>query len=81
MITIGDVASMEWGYFECFVAALYLKQGFKTVYRTPMHDDGVDVVAISGIKGVLIQCKTFLDRRAQDELGGGEGRCRRRGRL
>jgi hypothetical protein len=57
-ITIGDVVSMEWEFFECFVATLWLKQGFKTVYKTPPQDGGVDVVAISGNKGVLIQCKT-----------------------
>ena len=57
-VTIDDVVNMKWDYFEWFVAALWLKKGFKTVYKTPMQDGGVDVVGISGDSGVLIQCKT-----------------------
>jgi Holliday junction resolvase len=49
---------MEWDYFECFVGALWLKRGFKSVYKTPAHDDGVDIVALNGKTGALIQCKT-----------------------
>jgi hypothetical protein len=57
-ITLNDVLRMEWGYFECLIAAIWQKQNYKMVYRTPQHDDGVDVVAINGPAGVLIQCKT-----------------------
>jgi hypothetical protein len=57
-IGVDDVVRMEWDYFECFVAALWLKRGFKSVYKTPAHDDGIDVVALNGEAGVLIQCKT-----------------------
>ena len=57
-ITLNDALRMEWDYFECLIAAMWQKQGYKTVYRTPQHDDGVDVVAINGSDGVLIQCKT-----------------------
>jgi hypothetical protein len=57
-ITLNDALRMEWDYFECLIAAMWQKQSYKTVYRTPQHDDGVDVVAISGTAGVLIQCKT-----------------------
>ena len=57
-IVLGDVVRMEWEYFECFVAALWLKRGFKSVYKTPVHDEGVDVVALNGKSGSLIQCKT-----------------------
>ena len=57
-ITLNDALRMEWDYFECLIAAMWQKQSYKTVYRTPQHDDGVDVVAINGTAGVLIQCKT-----------------------
>jgi len=57
-ITLNDALRMEWDYFECLIAAMWQKQSYKTVYRTPQHDDGVDVVAINGSEGVLIQCKT-----------------------
>ena len=53
-VTIDDVVNMKWEYFEWFVAALWLKKGFKTVYKTPMQDGGIDVVGISGDSGVLI---------------------------
>jgi hypothetical protein len=34
---------MRSDYFECFVAALWQRKGFKTVYRTPDgYDEGVD---------------------------------------
>ena len=57
-ITMDDVVQMQWDYFECMIAEIWLKKGYKSVYRTPKHDDGVDVVAITGSDGVLIQCKT-----------------------
>jgi hypothetical protein len=57
-VTLEDVLSMEWDHFEGFVAALWLKKGLETVYRTPTQDGGVDVVGISADYGVLIQCKT-----------------------
>jgi hypothetical protein len=57
-LTLDDVLRMEWDYFEAYVAAVWQKKGFKTVYRTPARDGGVDVVAFSGNKGDLIQCKS-----------------------
>jgi hypothetical protein len=57
-IVIDDVLQMQWDYFECFVAALWSKMGYRRVYRTPITDDGVDVVAINGREGVLVQCKS-----------------------
>ena len=57
-LTIDDVAAMQWEHFEYFVVALWLKKGFRIAYKTPRHDGGIDVVAISGNSGVLIQCKT-----------------------
>jgi Holliday junction resolvase len=54
-----DLASrMGWQHFECLAAALWVKQGYEC-YRTPATKDyGVDVVAISGHSGLLIQTKT-----------------------
>ena len=77
-VTLDDALRMEWDYFECLIAALWRKKGYKTVYRTPQHDDGVDVVAITGADGVLIQCKScgadeaFLSWDAVKEVVAGE---------
>ena len=60
-IGIDDVVRMDWDYFECFIAALWLKRGFKSVYKTPPRDEGIDVVALNGRSGALIQCKTSSD--------------------
>jgi hypothetical protein len=57
-VTLHDALQMEWDYFECLVASIWQKRGYKTVYLTPPQDDGVDVVAITGSVGVLIQCKS-----------------------
>src|SRR5262249_32760264 len=57
-LTINDILRMRSEYFECLVAILWKRKGFRTVYRTPdSHDDGVDVVAIEP-GGELIQCKS-----------------------
>jgi SNF2 family DNA or RNA helicase len=46
-------------YLEGLAAALWVKQKYTHVHCTPdSGDDGVDVVAINGAKGVLIQCKS-----------------------
>jgi SNF2 family DNA or RNA helicase len=58
-VTIDVALQMDWRLFEGLAAALWKKQGFSTVYCTPPSgDNGVDVVAISGNLGVLIQTKT-----------------------
>jgi len=58
-IDIGLALRMEWRHFEGLAAALWSKQGFELCYCTPgTNDHGVDVVAISGEQGVLIQTKT-----------------------
>ncbi len=45
-------------YFEGLIAALWRAKGYVS-YLTPQHGDyGVDVVAINGNRGALIQCKT-----------------------
>src|SRR5262249_2431099 len=57
-LSVDDVLHMRSDYFECLVAALWQRKGFKKVYRTPdSYDDGVDVVAV-GSNGELIQCKS-----------------------
>jgi HJR/Mrr/RecB family endonuclease len=49
---------MGWQHFECLVGALWSKQGYDC-YRTPgTNDNGVDIVALSGRKGQLVQAKT-----------------------
>jgi HJR/Mrr/RecB family endonuclease len=50
---------MEWRHFEGLVAALWSKRGFDMVYCTPpTNDNGIDVVAIKGNTGELVQVKT-----------------------
>lgn len=50
---------MDWRHFEGLAAVLWNKQGYDLCYCTPSsNDQGVDVVAISGYQGVLIQTKT-----------------------
>ena len=55
-------------YFEAYVAALWARVGFSQVTLTPSAGDGgVDVVALKGASGELIQCKS--SSRAGAELG------------
>jgi SNF2 family DNA or RNA helicase len=57
-LTLDDALRMPPDYFECLVAVLWQRMGFRHVYRTAdSHDDGVDVVAL-GSSGALIQCKS-----------------------
>ncbi|WP_394808134.1 SNF2-related protein [Nitrosomonas sp.] len=65
-ITIDDVATLAPKYLEGFAAALWKSKGFSKVFRTPdSGDDGVDVVAINGNAGVLIQCKSSTESRRE----------------
>ncbi|MGE0811003.1 MAG: SNF2-related protein [Immundisolibacter sp.] len=58
-VTLGMALRMEWRHFEGLTAALWIKRGFDFCYCTPStSDNGVDVVAISGGSGQLIQTKT-----------------------
>jgi superfamily II DNA or RNA helicase len=58
-ITSDDLGALDGDAFEAFCALLWSKMGFRNTRRTPNSGDGgVDVVAISGKKGVLIQCKS-----------------------
>ena len=57
-LSLDDVLRMRSDYFECLIAVLWQRRGFRGVYRTPdSYDDGVDVVAF-GTEGELIQCKS-----------------------
>ncbi|MCX4177368.1 MULTISPECIES: SNF2-related protein [Paraburkholderia] len=57
-ITLDMALRMGWQHFECLVGALWNKRGYDC-YRTPgTNDNGVDVVAIDGNRGQLIQAKT-----------------------
>lgn len=54
-----DIASMDPDAFEAFCALLWSKQGYGKTYRTPrVGDGGIDIVAIRGTEGVVIQCKS-----------------------
>lgn len=58
-VTIDMAMRMEWRHFEGLIAALWKRRGFDFVYCTPSGgDNGVDVVAIKGSSGELIQTKT-----------------------
>lgn len=58
-VTLEMALRMEWRHFEGLTAALWNKRGFDFCYCTPgANDNGVDVVAISGNSGQLIQTKT-----------------------
>lgn len=54
-----DLGSLGPDAFEAFCALLWSKQGFSRTLKTPRTGDGgVDVVAIDGNRGALIQCKS-----------------------
>jgi len=58
-IGLAEVQTLHWKHFEALAEALWRSKGFDVVYRTPdVGDGGVDVVAINGSQGVLIQCKS-----------------------
>jgi hypothetical protein len=58
-ITPDDLGALDADAFEAFCAILWSKMGYRKTRRTPRTGDGgVDVVAISGKDGVLIQCKS-----------------------
>lgn len=59
LITPDDLGSLDPDAFEALCALLWSKMGYRKTKRTPKSGDGgVDVVAISGKSGVLIQCKS-----------------------
>lgn len=58
-ITMDVIERANPAFFEAFVAALWKKKGYDT-RLTPPSDAGVDVVAIRGSGGCLIQCKSSM---------------------
>lgn len=61
VLSAEDLESLDPDAFEAFCAILWSKLGYAKTLRTPKTaDGGVDVVAISGKVGVLIQCKSSL---------------------
>ena len=58
-ITLDDATRLNPLEFEALIAALWKKQGFRTVALTPRTGDGgIDVIAKTVNVGVLIQCKS-----------------------
>ena len=59
LIEVDDIRSMDPDAFEAFCALLWSKRGYSRTIKTPRSGDGgVDVVAIRGLEGVVIQCKS-----------------------
>jgi|JI10StandDraft_1071094.scaffolds.fasta_scaffold12070_5 hypothetical protein len=57
MVTLDMAAQMDWKHFECLAQTLWSKRGF-LCYQTPSSgDNGVDLVAIRGDEGELLQSK------------------------
>lgn len=84
-VDLATVMRMSWRMFEALGGALWQKQGFDLCYVTPSTgDQGVDVVAIRGAEGVLIQTKSSSVENAKlgwetvKEVVGGEAYYRRR---
>ena len=58
-ITPERLSAIHSDFFEKLVAKLWRLQGYDQVKKTPRSGDGgIDVVAIRGTDGVLIQCKS-----------------------
>ncbi|MDR3089162.1 MAG: restriction endonuclease [Desulfobulbaceae bacterium] len=56
-LTVDNIDAMEPRYFEALVAAIWTRRGFTCVLTPQAGDAGVDVVAIKGADGELIQVK------------------------
>jgi HJR/Mrr/RecB family endonuclease len=85
ILSMRDIGSLQPRHFEAYVSVLWKKRGFPIVKLGPgSADGGVDVVAINGNEGELIQCKTSrsedksLGWEAIKEVVGGEAAYRRR---
>jgi HJR/Mrr/RecB family endonuclease len=54
-----DIRSVDPDAFEALCALLWSKRGYLRTIRTPRSGDGgIDVVAIRGTEGAVIQCKS-----------------------
>jgi hypothetical protein len=59
LIRADDLGELDPDAFEAFCAILWSKLGYRNTRRTPrVGDGGIDIVAINGNAGVLIQCKS-----------------------
>jgi Holliday junction resolvase len=58
VILLTDVDAMLGEDFEQFCAMLWTRQGFDAQATSRSGDGGVDVVALRGKEGLLVQCKT-----------------------
>jgi SNF2 domain-containing protein/helicase-like protein/restriction endonuclease len=59
LLSFDDILAMHSRHFEAYTAVLWSRIGYPNVRLTPAAGDGgVDVVAIKGTEGQLIQCKT-----------------------
>jgi hypothetical protein len=59
IFAVSDLDAVDPDAFEALCALLWSKAGYRNIKRTRKSGDGgVDVVAISGNEGVLIQCKS-----------------------
>jgi superfamily II DNA or RNA helicase len=57
-LTLDEVDRMSPRFFEALAAVLWARRGFSRVDLTPTTGDrGVDVVALDGSRGELVQCK------------------------
>lgn len=59
-----DLRLMEATTFEIFCQVLWARQGYDTKRTGRSRDGGIDVVAIKGDCGCLIQCKTTTQERS-----------------
>jgi superfamily II DNA or RNA helicase len=67
-LSLDDVDRMNPRIFEALTAVLWARRGFSRVDLTPTSNDrGVDVVALDGHRGELVQCK--LSGREGAQLG------------
>ena len=59
LLVADDIQSMDSDAFEALCALLWSKKGYPRTIKTPRSGDGgIDVVAIKGNEGVVIQCKS-----------------------
>jgi len=59
LIRADELGELDPDAFEAFCAILWSKLGYRNTRRTPrVGDGGIDVVAINGKTGALIQCKS-----------------------
>jgi hypothetical protein len=61
-VTLDVALRMDWRYFEGLVTVLWRKQGFDCRLTPSTNDNGVDVVALCGAAGELLQVKTSEGR-------------------